>query len=61
MNGHEVNKYLTISMNEVCPSVTTHKDQQANLASMKPIKDLIISMKGVCPSVIRINRVSKSV
>ena len=35
----------------VCPSVTTHKDQEVDRAVRKIAKDLINSRMGICPSV----------
>ena len=34
----------------VCPSVTTHKDQEIDQAVRKYAKDLMNSRMGVCPS-----------
>ena len=42
---------------KICPSMTTHKNQQLDQNAMKSTKDLMISMKGVCPSmqIVRVN------
>ena len=50
-NDHEINRRYDKPINGVCPSITTHKNQEVERAGRKSAKYLMNSRMGVCLSV----------
>ena len=49
-NDHEINRRYDKHRKGVCPSMTTHKDQEIDRVVRKSVKDQMNSRMGVCPS-----------
>ena len=50
-NDHEINRRYDKPRKRVCPSMTTHKNQEVERVVIKSAKDLMNSRMGVCPNV----------